>query len=175
MAISSPFTSSPTRVICNVWGKSCSVTMLVALVTVEAWNVTMSPVVKTLVVSANSSPSRLLSRRVSSIKTLVMLRGSVEAGLLPGSKISQKAKLMPGVGVLTAPVQSWLKSNVKVKDPGWQEQSEAIYRTHLGSLSEAYFQRAQQRLKGLQLWTQGRAKKTRPNGAEGTGDSEFGQ
>ncbi len=43
----------------------------------------------------------------------------------------------------------------------WLERGQAACRLHLGSLSEPYFQRGQQRLEGLLLWSQGRAKKVR--------------
>ncbi len=43
----------------------------------------------------------------------------------------------------------------------WETRRAALYEAHLRSLSEAYFQRGKQRLAGLLLWTQGRAKKIR--------------
>ncbi len=43
----------------------------------------------------------------------------------------------------------------------WEQQRMEFYRAHLSQLNEAYFQRGKQRLAGLLLWTQGRAKKVR--------------
>ncbi|MCA9190362.1 MAG: hypothetical protein KDB03_01315 [Planctomycetales bacterium] len=43
--------------------------------------------------------------------------------------------------------------------PNWQNGLTRVYDEYLLQLSEAYFQRGQQRLIGLRLWTQGRAKK----------------
>ncbi len=44
---------------------------------------------------------------------------------------------------------------------GWEARRTELYASHLSTLSEAYFQRGKQRLEGLLLWTQGRAKKVR--------------
>lgn len=44
----------------------------------------------------------------------------------------------------------------------WKRDSASAYQLHLASLGEDYFHRGQQRLEGLILWTQGRAKKIRP-------------
>ncbi|RMF38015.1 MAG: SGNH/GDSL hydrolase family protein [Planctomycetota bacterium] len=43
----------------------------------------------------------------------------------------------------------------------WMERVEPAFQQVLAALDESYFQRAQQRLEGLLLWTQGRAKKIR--------------
>lgn len=43
----------------------------------------------------------------------------------------------------------------------WENRRRSLYRDHLAGLSEAYFQRGKQRLEGLLLWTQGRAKKVK--------------
>lgn len=43
----------------------------------------------------------------------------------------------------------------------WQADRKTVYDKHLQNLGEEYYQRGQQRLHGLQLWTQGRAKKIR--------------
>ena len=40
---------------------------------------------------------------------------------------------------------------------GWELRREEVFRDHMQSLDAMYFIRGQQRLKGLQLWTQGRA------------------
>lgn len=48
------------------------------------------------------------------------------------------------------------------RDPDWRENSKEFIRDHLRSHGEDYFQRGKQRLEGLLLWTQGRAKKIRP-------------
>jgi lysophospholipase L1-like esterase len=48
----------------------------------------------------------------------------------------------------------------------WQEQRTQIAAGHLAQINEAYFQRAKQRLAGLLLWTQGRAKKLKPLAAD---------
>ena len=40
---------------------------------------------------------------------------------------------------------------------GWELRREKVFRDHMQSLDAMYFIRGQQRLKGLQLWTQGRA------------------
>ena len=48
----------------------------------------------------------------------------------------------------------------------WQEEMEAIFAEHLGELGEEYFHRGHQRLEGLMLWTQGRAKKVRSGQAK---------
>ncbi len=41
----------------------------------------------------------------------------------------------------------------------WKSRRQALFDQHLSQLTEAYFQRGKQRLAGLLLWTQGRAKK----------------
>jgi lysophospholipase L1-like esterase len=51
------------------------------------------------------------------------------------------------------------KSWVQPKSNDWKATRSAIYRTHLEQLGEDYFVRGKQRLAGLILWTQGRAKK----------------
>ncbi|MCC7338256.1 MAG: tetratricopeptide repeat protein [Pirellulaceae bacterium] len=43
----------------------------------------------------------------------------------------------------------------------WDSRRQALIAEHLSTLNEAYFHRGQQRLAGLRLWTQGRAKKIR--------------
>ncbi len=43
----------------------------------------------------------------------------------------------------------------------WKDQVQETYRSHLRTLGEAYFHRGKQRLEGLRLWTEGRAKKVR--------------
>ncbi len=43
----------------------------------------------------------------------------------------------------------------------WRKGRRALYTEHLSGLGEAYFHRGKQRLEGLMLWTQGRAKKIR--------------
>ena len=43
----------------------------------------------------------------------------------------------------------------------WRTDRKQRYREHLSSLGEDYFQRGKQRLEGLLLWTQGRAKKVK--------------
>ena len=48
-----------------------------------------------------------------------------------------------------------------VEEPNWGELGAVICRKHLVSLGEEYFHRGKQRLEGLLLWTQGRAKKVR--------------
>lgn len=55
------------------------------------------------------------------------------------------------------------KSWCVAESPNWQTQRTEIYRRHLRDLGEVYFQRGKQRLEGLQLWTQGRSKKIRPD------------
>ncbi len=50
-----------------------------------------------------------------------------------------------------------------VEDSQWRSTSQAAVREHLRSLNEDYFLRGKQRLEGLMLWTQGRAKKVRPS------------
>ncbi len=51
--------------------------------------------------------------------------------------------------------EAWLDSSRPISD----EAKITSYRNHLGSLGEDYFHRGKQRLEGLMLWTQGRAKK----------------
>jgi hypothetical protein len=48
---------------------------------------------------------------------------------------------------------------VKTKKPIMSQDRTAAYRQHLSTLGEDYFLRGKQRLEGLMLWTQGRAKK----------------
>jgi hypothetical protein len=48
------------------------------------------------------------------------------------------------------------------RDPQWRQSRTERVRAHLRSLGEDYFHRGKQRLEGLLLWTQGRAKKLRP-------------
>lgn len=43
----------------------------------------------------------------------------------------------------------------------WKTDRQALYAQHLSGLGEAYFHRGKQRLEGLLLWTQGRAKKVK--------------
>ncbi|MEM7559986.1 MAG: GDSL-type esterase/lipase family protein [Planctomycetota bacterium] len=47
------------------------------------------------------------------------------------------------------------------KDPTWRSKTDKLFSEHISTLGEDYFVRAQQRLEGLRLWTQGRAKKVR--------------
>ena len=54
--------------------------------------------------------------------------------------------------------EGWLPE----RDPDWREARTEHVREHLRSLGEEYFHRGKQRLEGLLLWTQGRAKKIRP-------------
>ena len=49
---------------------------------------------------------------------------------------------------------NWIKPDRK----NWQDERPDRYRDHLGKLGEDYFIRGKQRLEGLMLWTQGRAK-----------------
>ncbi len=49
----------------------------------------------------------------------------------------------------------------RATQPDWKSQLPSLYRQYLSSLGEEYFHRGKQRLEGLQLWTQGRAKKLR--------------
>ncbi len=53
--------------------------------------------------------------------------------------------------------EGWLK---EIKSD-WRSQRTERWRAHLSTLGEDYFQRGKQRLEGLMLWTQGRAKKVR--------------
>jgi hypothetical protein len=50
---------------------------------------------------------------------------------------------------------------VKITNSKWRDQRATVYREHLKTLGEEYFHRGKQRLEGLLLWTQGRAKKVR--------------
>jgi tetratricopeptide (TPR) repeat protein len=59
------------------------------------------------------------------------------------------AQLCISQGIVDSPVANW------------QSVRKEMYREHLDSLGEAYFHRGKQRLEGLILWTQGRAKKIR--------------
>lgn len=54
--------------------------------------------------------------------------------------------------------QGWLKEVTS----DWRAGRTQRFRDHLSTLGEDYFQRGKQRLEGLMLWTQGRAKKVRP-------------
>lgn len=49
----------------------------------------------------------------------------------------------------------------ETKDPDWRSKTDKLFSEHISTLGEDYFVRAQQRLEGLRLWTQGRAKKVR--------------
>lgn len=71
---------------------------------------------------------------------------SVEGHQLLGEEL---AELLFSTGMLVA------------TDADWQHTRRALYQQHLDTLSEAYFHRGKQRLEGLLLWTQGRAKKLR--------------
>lgn len=44
---------------------------------------------------------------------------------------------------------------------GWRERRKTLFETHFENLDLVYFERGKQRLEGLQLWSQGRAKKQR--------------
>jgi tetratricopeptide (TPR) repeat protein len=57
---------------------------------------------------------------------------------------------------------------VRVANPTWQEQRSQWVARHLTQINEAYFQRGKQRLEGLLLWTQGRAKKVKSAATENT-------
>ena len=46
-------------------------------------------------------------------------------------------------------------------NPNWKSDRKLLYEAHLQGLGEAYFHRGKQRLEGLLLWTQGRAKKSK--------------
>jgi lysophospholipase L1-like esterase len=50
---------------------------------------------------------------------------------------------------------------VPVPEAEWLTRRRQLYEEHLATLGEVYFQRGKQRLAGLMLWTQGRAKKVR--------------
>ena len=45
--------------------------------------------------------------------------------------------------------------------PNWRDELPSLFEQHLETLGEEYFHRGKQRLEGLLLWTQGRAKKLR--------------
>lgn len=64
-----------------------------------------------------------------------------------------------GEAIATALIQNGVFSTAVPDD--WLERGRAACRLHLSGLSEPYFQRGQQRLEGLLLWSQGRAKKVR--------------
>ena len=51
------------------------------------------------------------------------------------------------------------KNWVQPKDIDWEQRRPAVYREHLKGLDEVYYHRGKQRLAGLLLWTQGRARK----------------
>jgi len=51
---------------------------------------------------------------------------------------------------------------IAVEQDDWKQRRPIDYAKHLETLGEAYFARATQRLEGLKLWTQGRARKTLP-------------
>ncbi len=50
---------------------------------------------------------------------------------------------------------------VNAENPNWKSDRKRLYEDHLRGLGEAYFHRGKQRLEGLILWTQGRAKKSK--------------
>ena len=52
---------------------------------------------------------------------------------------------------------------VTVTQGDWEAARTVLYDAHLRELGEAYFHRGKQRLEGLMLWTQGRAKKMKPS------------
>lgn len=54
--------------------------------------------------------------------------------------------------------EGWLPE----RDPDWRQSRIAPVKAHIRSLGEDYFHRGKQRLRGLLLWSQGRAKKIRP-------------
>ncbi|MEM7479359.1 MAG: tetratricopeptide repeat protein, partial [Planctomycetota bacterium] len=56
--------------------------------------------------------------------------------------------------------QGWFE----IEKDNWKESIDAEFQRRIASLGEEYFLRAKQRLEGLQLWTQGRAKKIRESG-----------
>ena len=53
--------------------------------------------------------------------------------------------------------QDWFET----QDSNWRAKTDKLFSEHISTLGEDYFVRAQQRLEGLRLWTQGRAKKVR--------------
>ncbi len=53
---------------------------------------------------------------------------------------------------------------VTFSESHWEELARSAFQDRLATLGEDYFQRGKQRLEGLLLWTQGRAKKVRPDG-----------
>jgi len=57
---------------------------------------------------------------------------------------------------------------VRVANSTWREQRAPLVAKHLTQINEAYFQRGKQRLEGLLLWTQGRAKKVKSAATENT-------
>lgn len=63
---------------------------------------------------------------------------------------------------LTKLITTSLPKTFEVVDLEWEDHLDTSFSAHLGTLGEAYFQRGKQRLAGLELWTQGRAKKVRP-------------
>jgi hypothetical protein len=64
-----------------------------------------------------------------------------------------------GEAIATALIENGVFPSALPDD--WLERGQAACRLHLSSLGEPYFQRGQQRLEGLLLWSQGRAKKVR--------------
>lgn len=54
-----------------------------------------------------------------------------------------------------------------VQNQVWEQQMEGQFRERLAELGEDYFHRGKQRLEGLMLWTQGRARKVRPGAVPG--------
>ena len=48
---------------------------------------------------------------------------------------------------------------IEVENADWSQRRDTAYRKYLSSIGEEYYHRGKQRLEGLQLWTQGRAKK----------------
>ena len=51
---------------------------------------------------------------------------------------------------------------LEIQQPDWQERRQAEYVRHLGSLDFMYFQRGQDRLRGLQRWARGEVTAERP-------------
>ncbi|MFK7736136.1 MAG: hypothetical protein AB8B50_08920 [Pirellulaceae bacterium] len=54
-----------------------------------------------------------------------------------------------------------------VNNEDWSQSTQRRFAEYLGSLNASYFARGQQRLEGLRLWTEGRAKKLREGSGEG--------
>lgn len=53
---------------------------------------------------------------------------------------------------------------IQPANSNWVTDRRALYTQHLSGLGETYFHRGKQRLEGLMLWTQGRAKKVKAGG-----------